>query len=378
MLPGTALGSEAWAKTSVPPRFGAGALVAAGAAVATGAAVAAGAVVTAATAGVLVADVTGVGAAPTPGATTVVGLDALGVDWQAPSTNSVELTPTRARKDRRVSLSVTVPPCYSNAYTLIPVPASPARPLEPRSTVHFDTIKQPKAAQRVAERVRSAIRAGELRDGDRLPPERQLIEQFGYSRAIVREALRMLEDEGLITLHAGRNGGAIIQHPGADRLMNAFDMLLRLQQTSQEDFYEARRLLEPLLIGLAIERATEADIAALRGCLEPPRESSDAPQNTRRFHRTLSEAAHNNVLAVIINLVMELCLRRTKTGEFEPTHLVEVHSAIIDAIEARDLETATRRTLEHLEHSETQALATPSPDTGAPSPVRRTRPRKAQ
>ena len=237
------------------------------------------------------------------------------------------------------------------------MPATPARPLEPRSSVRFDTIKQPKAAQRVAERVRSAIRAGELRDGDRLPPERQLIEQFGYSRAIVREALRMLEDEGLITLHAGRNGGAIIRHPGAERLMNAFDMLLRLQQTSQEDFYEARRLLEPLLIRLAIERATDEDIAALRSCLEPPTESSS--QHTRRFHRTLSEAAHNNVLAVIINLVMELCLRRTRTGEFEPTHLVEVHAAIIDAIEARDVETATRRTLEHLQHSEDQALATP-------------------
>jgi GntR family transcriptional repressor for pyruvate dehydrogenase complex len=245
------------------------------------------------------------------------------------------------------------------------VPASPARPPEPRSTVRFDTIKQPKAAQRVAERVRSAIRAGELRDGDRLPPERQLIEQFGYSRAIVREALRMLEDEGLITLHAGRNGGAIIRHPGADRLMNAFDMLLRLQQTSQEDFYEARRLLEPVLIRLAIERATDEDIAALRSCLEPPRESSaidsasDGPQHTRRFHRTLSEAAHNNVLAVLINLVMELCLRRTTTGEFEPKHLVQVHAAIVDAIEARDVETATRRTLEHLQHSEVEALATP-------------------
>ncbi len=120
-------------------------------------------------------------------------------------------------------------------------------------------------------------------DGDRLPPERQLIEQFGYSRAIVREALR--------------------------------------------------------------------------SCLEPSTEpASDAPHNTRRFHRTLSEAAHNNVLAVIVNLVMELRVRRTNTGEFEPTHLVQVHSAIIDAIEARDIETATQRTLEHLVQSKNRGF----------------------
>ena len=234
-------------------------------------------------------------------------------------------------------------------------------------TVQFDTIKQPKAAQRVAERIRSAIRSGELRDGDRLPPERVLIEQFGYSRAIVREALRMLEEEGLISLHAGRNGGAVIRKPGTERLVNAFDMLLRLQMTTQEDFYEARRLLEPLLIRLAIERATDDDIAALRRCLEPPHDRHN------RFHRTLSEAAHNNVLAVVINMIMELCLRQTKTGEFEPEHLKEVHRAIIDALEARDLHTATDRIIEHLEQSESQALEvrrTVRPRTASPKTVR--------
>jgi GntR family transcriptional repressor for pyruvate dehydrogenase complex len=217
-------------------------------------------------------------------------------------------------------------------------------------TVHFETIKQPKAAQRVAERIRAAIRAGELRDGDKLPPERLLIEQFGYSRAIVREALRMLEEEGLISLHAGRNGGAVICKPGTERLVNAFDMLLRLQMTTQEDFYEARRLVEPMLVRMAIERATADDIAALRRCLEPPHDRHN------RFHRTLSEAAHNNVLSVVMHIIMELCLRGTKTDEFEPVHLTEVHSAIIDAIEARDAETATARLIEHIENSETQAL----------------------
>jgi GntR family transcriptional repressor for pyruvate dehydrogenase complex len=235
--------------------------------------------------------------------------------------------------------------------------------------VHFASIKQPKAAQQVAELIRSAIRSGELRDGDRLPPERLLIEQFGFSRAIVREALRMLEDEGVITLHAGRHGGAIISLPGTERLTRGFDMLLRLQRTSQEEFYEARRLLEPLLVDLAIERATDEDLAALRSCIEPPTEhvrgDDKEPPSTSttrlRFHRTLSEAAHNNVLAAIMNLVMEMCLRRSQTGEFEPSYLVQVHSAIIDALQARDRQTARQRIIEHLEHSELQMVGAPNP-----------------
>jgi GntR family transcriptional repressor for pyruvate dehydrogenase complex len=231
--------------------------------------------------------------------------------------------------------------------------------LDSRSRVRFDTIKQPKAAPRVAERIRTAIRSGELRTGDRLPPERELIEQFGYSRAIVREALRMLEEEGLITMHAGRNGGAMIRTPGPERLISGFDMLLRLQMTSVEDLYEARRLLEPLLLGLAIERATPEDLAGLRTCLEPPpdgaRDGAAFRAQNNRFHRRLSEAAHNNVLAVVTNMIMELSLRLTDTGESMPGHRIEVHRAIIEAIEARDLASATDLLIAHLKQSEARA-----------------------
>jgi DNA-binding FadR family transcriptional regulator len=124
----------------------------------------------------------------------------------------------------------------------------------------------------VAERIRASLRAGELRTGDRVPHERELIEQ---DATVAQSSVR-----------------------GTDRLTSGFDMLRR--------------------------------------CLAPPGEGpggvrSFRPQNNR-FHRVLAEAAHNNVLAVVTNIIMELSLRLTKTEESQPARLTEVHRGIIDAI----------------------------------------------
>ena len=74
----------------------------------------------------------------------------------------------------------------------------------------FARAKPAKAAQVVAQQIKDAVLSGKLSFGDKLPAERNLIEQFGYSRSVVREALRLLEDDGLIELQAGRNGGAVV------------------------------------------------------------------------------------------------------------------------------------------------------------------------
>ena len=93
----------------------------------------------------------------------------------------------------------------------------------------FTTAKPAKAAQVVAQQIKEAVLSGKLAIGDKLPRERNLIEQFGYSRSVVREALRLLEDDGLIALQAGRNGGAVVKSPDSRQIMSKFDMLLRLQ-----------------------------------------------------------------------------------------------------------------------------------------------------
>src|SRR5690606_15315688 len=77
----------------------------------------------------------------------------------------------------------------------------------------FESANQGKASQVIVSQIREAVDSGRLKIGDRLPQEKELIDQFGFSRAVVREALRTLEAEGLIRLVSGRNGGAEICEP---------------------------------------------------------------------------------------------------------------------------------------------------------------------
>lgn len=223
--------------------------------------------------------------------------------------------------------------------------------------VMFENIKPLKAAQLIAGRIRNAVVSGELTVGDRLPPERELIKQFGYSRGAVREGLRLLEADGLIAMQAGRNGGAVICRPDADRLASTLDTILRLRRTSIHDVHEAQRLIEPLVIRLAIDRATAEDLVRIRHTIDAiEREPGDAETvriQSNLFHALLGEAAHNNVVAIVSNLIRQIVVHMGYTGdEAEALGIARIHRKILDAIEAGDAAAAIRRTLRHLDASE--------------------------
>jgi DNA-binding FadR family transcriptional regulator len=221
----------------------------------------------------------------------------------------------------------------------------------------FETIKPLKAAQLIARRIRDAVVSGELTAGDRLPPERELIKQFGYSRAAVREGLRLLEADGLVAMQAGRNGGAVISNPDADRLAPALDTILRLRRTTIHDVHEAQRLIEPVVIGLVIERATAGDLAKVRHTIdtieEDPTNAETVRQQSNLFHTLLAEAAHNDIISIISNLIRQVVIHMGYTGgKAEALGIARIHRKILDAIEAGDVAAATRRALRHLDASE--------------------------
>ena len=221
----------------------------------------------------------------------------------------------------------------------------------------FETIKPLKAAQLIARRIRDAVVSGELTVGDRLPPERELIKQFGYSRAAVREGLRLLEADGLVAMQAGRNGGAVISSPDADRLAPALDTILRLRRTTIHDVHEAQRLIEPLVIGLVIDRATATDLARVRHTIDmierEPENAETVRNQSNLFHTFLAEAAHNDVIAIVANLIRQVVIHMGYTGgKAEALSIARIHQKILDAIEAGDVAAATRRALRHLDASE--------------------------
>src|SRR5919201_5810973 len=121
----------------------------------------------------------------------------------------------------------------------------------------FAPVAVARASSAIADQIRTAIVTGQLGQGDRLPPERELAEQFGVSRVTVRDALRGLEAMGLIDVRVGARGGAFVTAPtGAVVGQTMSDMLL-MQAVSPEDIVEARLIVELGTVTLATARATE-------------------------------------------------------------------------------------------------------------------------
>jgi GntR family transcriptional regulator, transcriptional repressor for pyruvate dehydrogenase complex len=222
----------------------------------------------------------------------------------------------------------------------------------------FQRSKPEKAAQVVARQIKQAVLKGDLSVGDKLPSERDLIEQFGYSRSVIREALRLLEDDGLIRLQAGRNGGAVVTNPDTTQIMSNIDMLLRMQQTGIKEVHEAQRLIEPMVVRLAIAKGSAEDFARIRETIDLIEAHPDDIELVRvqsnRFHTLLGEATKNNVITIIAGIVRQIVVDLKYEGDAkEALTIARIHRRILEAIEAKDMDVAIRRSLRHIDASET-------------------------
>lgn len=169
-----------------------------------------------------------------------------------------------------------------------------------------------KAHEVAADRLRRRILSGELRPGDRLPPEDQLTAELDIARTTLREALRVLESQGLLRIRRGRHGGPIVTHPDLRPAATALAISLRLQATTVGDLAEANRLIEPQLAGRMAAERLPADLAALR--LEVDRAAAAAEEGdgvafgaaSAAVHQTLIERSGNRTLTTISLLLNEL------------------------------------------------------------------------
>ena len=127
----------------------------------------------------------------------------------------------------------------------------------------FDPIKRRRLSDQVSAEIQVRIASGELKSGDKLPPERALAESFQVSRGAVREALRNLERSGLVALQAGARGGAFIGHGDPNLISDSFRNLYQLGSVSLDELTEARLWLAATVVRVACARATEEDLDAL-------------------------------------------------------------------------------------------------------------------
>jgi DNA-binding FadR family transcriptional regulator len=178
-------------------------------------------------------------------------------------------------------------------------------------------VSMPTAAQLVADAIRRSIVTGDLADGASLPPESVLIERYGVSRPTLREALRILQSESLITIRRGSRGGARVNAPRVDTVARQAGFLLQHQQTSLADVYEARLVVEPPAARLLAERRTAEVIGELRAALAEEQDTTADPvafaHASARFHERVVDLAGNNTLSLFTGILAEIIDAHTET-----------------------------------------------------------------
>ena len=138
--------------------------------------------------------------------------------------------------------------------------------LQRRPAAVFKPVREKRAFEEVADRVRKMLENGELQVGDRLPPERELSKQLSVSRAALREALRTLENAGLLELRPGKLGGAFVTDARPQAISDNMSDLLRLGGISLAHLTESRAWIEEVVVRVACERAEEAQQWLVHHC----------------------------------------------------------------------------------------------------------------
>jgi len=170
--------------------------------------------------------------------------------------------------------------------------------------------------QRIADELRTLIVSGELADGASLGREPDLVERFGVSRPSLREALRILEAEGLITVERGVRGGVVAHEPDQRMTARTAALVLRSRNVALADVFEARALLEPVAARRIAEmpaRARRAVVAELSALIDAEEETIKDPEafavaNTG-FHERLVAVAGNQTLGIVIEMLNEIVIR---------------------------------------------------------------------
>jgi DNA-binding FadR family transcriptional regulator len=237
--------------------------------------------------------------------------------------------------------------------------APPQRAGVSPTPLKFQPIHVRRTFEEICERIREQLALGVLKPGDKLPRERDLAEQLGVSRNVLREALRSLEMAGLLRLQKGVKGGAFIQQGDMGRMNDVVRDMLSLGAISVRELSEGRIQILDLIVRLACERAQAAEFLALEANIEradfATREGRwlDRVECSREFYKLLAAATGNKVMAMIMESVTEIHMRfvyaKVASSGVSMPLLVEKRRQFLSALRARDVSSATRLMRVHLE-----------------------------
>lgn len=233
-------------------------------------------------------------------------------------------------------------------------------PNEPDSSAQNQLFKalqrEPTLSERVTDQIEGLIIQSQLQPGDRLPPERELAQQFGVSRTVIREAIRTLSAKGMLEVQAG--GGTVVSSPSAEAVAQSMNLYLRGSQPriDYSKVHEIRYLLEVEIAGLAAKRRTNEDLARMEQILQ---EAAETGQTNREifaktdvaFHSALAQATHNDLFGLILDSLADIMFEIRLSGFNVPGTVASSllnHRAIFEKVQAGDEEGAREAMRQHM------------------------------
>lgn len=208
----------------------------------------------------------------------------------------------------------------------------------------------------VADRVEKLIMDGYLKPGDRLPPERELSEQFSVSRTVIREAVKALQEKGLVEI---RPGVGTFVHDSISEIMqrSLARMVMIDQRNGLENLTQVREIFEPEIAAIAAEKATLADIRAMKAAITTMDATMDDVDAfiiaDHEFHLALAKATQNQLIVDLISSIVNLLAEQRRhiflTGTGGPQRGQQHHKTILQAVIDGDKQAARNLMVLHLQ-----------------------------
>ncbi|PTB17053.1 FadR family transcriptional regulator [Trinickia symbiotica] len=220
----------------------------------------------------------------------------------------------------------------------------------------FRRVRTQRSFEAICDQIRQRLARGELKPGDRLPTERELAEQLGVSRSVVREAIRSLESAGIVEARPGLYGGFFIRTGSSSTgLSQTVQDMVSLGQLSIADVTEARIELMSVAIRLACTRATEEELDNIAADIDYHTEllrEGGRPRNVKsviEFYRLIALATHNEVIVLLVDALSEVIRKLIVRIAPEPSlDITQVRRKVLTLMRKRDADGACKAMALHL------------------------------
>ncbi len=206
----------------------------------------------------------------------------------------------------------------------------------------FKPIQNKRTFEKISTKIKKLIFQGSLKPGDKLPSEVELARRYGVGRQTVREALRVLEISGFISVQQGGAGGPIVKDTVLNTISNSFVDAIRMKKITMEEVTAVRIELEKFVVRCAVESADENDLEAMQANIVAARKKINTQSHARMenfdFHILLAQSTKNEVLVIIMKSIMALLavfLSRYQLNFEMQKYIIEQHQAVLDFIVKR-------------------------------------------